>query len=285
MLTSGVSVNYLPSDTLIFPIDSAVIAATGTLSPRYRPEMVKDMVINLSGKSALGKQELIILDMLQTNNWKRPMYYATTVSSTEYVGLDDYFQKDGMTYRIVPLKTREAEGDLISSMNVDVAYDNVMNKFKWGNINKPGIYIDETIMRMAKAYRWTLFCPLANALIAEGENEKALVVMDKCMEVLPPENVPMDVSAVYIPGYYFRLGQTEKAESIARQVADIAVNDMKYYFRLSKDKQMAISSTMRNNLIVLNQLIGDAKEYKSTCMDDYMPYLENFARGYQALGQ
>ena len=98
--------------------------------------MVDQMMINLAGKNALGKQELTILDMLQTNNFERPMYYAITVSPDQFVNLDGYFEQTGLAYQVVPKNANKA-------VNTDKMYDNVMNKFKWGGVDKPGVYIDE----------------------------------------------------------------------------------------------------------------------------------------------
>ena len=106
--------------------------------------MVDQMMISLAGKNALGKQELTILDMLQTNNFERPMYYAITVSPDQFVNLDGYFEQTGLAYQVVPKNANKA-------VNTDKMYDNVMNKFKWGGVDKPGVYIDENVMRMSRA--------------------------------------------------------------------------------------------------------------------------------------
>ena len=167
--------------------------AAGVIDTANLPYLQKEMKIDLKGKDVLGKQELIILDMLQTNDWNRPIYYAITVSPDQFVKLDPYFQQTGMAYQIVPMETQGT----VRSINTEKMYDNVMNKFKWGGVNTPGVYLDENVMRMCKSYRIALFSKLAAALVAEGKNEKAMNVLDKAMEVLPPENVPLDYSALF----------------------------------------------------------------------------------------
>ena len=80
--------------------------------------------------------------------------------------LDPYFQQTGMAYQIVPMETQGT----VRSINTEKMYDNVMNKFKWGGVNTPGVYLDENVMRMCKSYRIALFSKLAAALVAECKN-------------------------------------------------------------------------------------------------------------------
>ena len=127
-------------------VDSAAVMAAGVIDTANLPYLQKEMKIDLKGKDVLGKQELIILDMLQTNDWNRPIYYAITVSPDQFVKLDPYFQQTGMAYQIVPMETQGT----VRSINTEKMYDNVMNKFKWGGVNTPGVYLDENVMRMCK---------------------------------------------------------------------------------------------------------------------------------------
>ena len=114
--------DYIPSETLIYKVDSATAVAKGLATDSTG--LLKEMTISLKGKTALGKQELMILDMLQTNNWERPIYYAITVNPDQFVGLDGYFEQTGLAYQIVPKQANKGT-------NTEKMYDNVMNNFKW----------------------------------------------------------------------------------------------------------------------------------------------------------
>jgi tetratricopeptide (TPR) repeat protein len=274
-------IDYIPSQTLTYKTDSAAVVSTGTLSPKYQPYMLKDMTIDLKNKNTVGKQELIILDMLQTNNWQRPMYYAITVASDQYVRLDGYFQQTGMAYQIVPLDTKNSA----LAIQTEKMYDNVMNKFKWGNVDKPGIYLDETIMRMCKSYRMNAFTPLARALINEGEKEKALNVLDKAMEVLPPENVPLDYSAIYIPEFYYALGAKEKAEALYDQMAQIAVDNLNWFFSLRSSLRTSVMFTLEQNMAVLQEVLRQGKLYDSEYVNKYKDIFDDFHMKYSVVSQ
>jgi tetratricopeptide (TPR) repeat protein len=273
--------DYIPSQTLVYKSDSAAVVNTGTLSEKYLPYMLKEMPIDLKGKNLLGKQELIILDMLRNNNWERPIYYAITVVPDQFVRLDGYFQQTGMAYQIVPLATKGSP----HAIHTEKMYDNVMNKFKWGNVNLPGVYLDETVMRMCKSYRMSVFAPLARTLINEGENEKALQVLDKAMEVLPPENVPMDYSIVFIGECYFLAGAKEKAEAIYDEAARIAVDNVNWCFRLRPSQRESVMRYLEDNLAVLQEAIRQGERYESEYVDKYKRIFEEYHIKYSAIAR
>ncbi len=266
------AIDYIPSDKLIYRVDSTALAKNGLLKDMDVPQPAKEMVIDLKGKDALGKQELLILNMLQTNNWQRPMYFAITVSPDQFVKLDPYFQQTGMAYQIVPMKVKGTT----KSINADKMYDNVMNKFKWGGVNKPGVYLDENVMRMCKSYRMIIFGKLAAILAHEGKNDKALKLLDKCMEVLPPENVPMDYSALAIGEFYYKLGEKEKGHNVLKAIADNSLRSLNWFFRLNSNQFASVADDVNENLYVLQEVIQLTKDNDPELMKLYKEEFDNF---------
>ena len=260
-------------------VAAATVMAAGALDTTYLPYLQKQMTIDLSGKDYLGKQELIILDMLRTNNWQRPIYYAITVSPDQFVKLDDYFQQVGMAYQLVPMATKNT----VRSVNTERMYDNVMTKFKWGGVDQPGVYLDENVLRMCKSYRVALFSKLAAALMSEGKNDKALNILDKAMKVLPPENVPLDYSALSIGEFYYELGQNEKGREIFQQIADDAVRTANWIFRLNPAKFASAVGDLEHNLAVLQEILRVAKKHDTELAAQYEEEFDNFRMAYQSL--
>jgi tetratricopeptide (TPR) repeat protein len=267
--------DYIPADRLYYNVDS--VAAAKALGGKT-DGMVNQMMINLQGKNALGKQELTILDMLQTNNFERPIYYAITVSPDQFVNLDRYFEQTGLAYQIVPK-------DVNKSINTEKMYDNVMNKFKWGGVDQPGVYIDENVMRMCKSYRMMLFNKLAEALINEGEKDKALNVLDKCMQVLPPENIPLDYTALSTGELYYALGQKEKAEEVFTGIADDAIRTINWIFRLNPVQLASVEAELQHNLAVLNQVLLVSKHYNPEFGKNYQEEFDNFRMAYSSVNR
>ena len=265
--------DYIPADKLYYKVDS--VAGAKILGGKT-DGMVDQMMINLAGKNALGKQELTILDMLQTNNFERPMYYAITVSPDQFVNLDGYFEQTGLAYQVVPKNANKA-------VNTDKMYDNVMNKFKWGGVDKPGVYIDENVMRMCKSYRMMLFNKLAEALVKEGKNDKALEVLDKCMQVLPPENVPLDYTALSTGELYYVLGQKEKAAEIFTGIADNMMRNINWYFRLNPVQLASVETELLQDMQVLNQVLLINKHYNPEFNKKYQEEFDNYRMAYESV--
>ncbi|MEG1748995.1 MAG: DUF2723 domain-containing protein [Tannerellaceae bacterium] len=268
--------DYIPAQTLTYRVDSAAAVSSGTIAPADIPYMQKDMVIDLKGKEMLGKQELMVLEMLQTNNWKRPIYYAITVNPDQFVKLDGNFQQTGMAYQIVPMETKGT----IKAVNSDKMFDNVMNKFKWGGVDKPDVYLDENVVRMCKSYRMALFSKLAATLISEKKNDKALQVLDKAMEVLPPSNVPLDYSALSLGEFYYVLGQPKKAEAVFAGIADNAMKTVNWMFRLKPAQLASVTSELEHNLAVIQEVLRVTDQYNKEFAKKYQEEFDNYRMAY-----
>ena len=130
---------------MILPVDKQKVIETGTVAIEDSAKIVNQINIKL-GRS-IGKAQLMVLEMLNTNNWERPIYVAATVGSEYYPALQEYMQLEGLAYRIVPVKGRKER------VNTEAMYDNMMNKFVWGNIADPNVYLDEQHIRMARTMR------------------------------------------------------------------------------------------------------------------------------------
>lgn len=139
--------------------------ALGDSIPEYMTILLRDA--NGNPKRALYKSELMMLEMLANANWERPIYMAITVGSENHLGMDNHFTQEGLAYRFTPFDTDK----LNSKIDSEKMYDNLMNKFKFGGIEKPGIYIDENVMRMCYTHR-RIFTQLVGQLIKEGKKTR-----------------------------------------------------------------------------------------------------------------
>jgi len=201
----------------------------------------------------------MILDLLANNNWKRPVYFAITVARENYCNLDDYLQINGLTYKIVPIKNDASTGDIMN-INTNLVYDRIMNKFRWGGINNPKVYLDENNMRMLSNFR-NNFAKLAEALIAENKRDSALKVLDKGMEVTPDKCIAYNYFSLPFIDLYYRLNKPEIARSIAKRLGETSEGDLNYYFRLRiKDREL-IDNDIRIGLQVIRQLSMIVNQY------------------------
>ena len=201
----------------------------------------------------LTKSGLALLDIIASNNWERPVYFAITVPSSEYLGLDDYLQNEGMAYRFVPIKKNGPDG-FTGHIDTDIMYRNIMEVFRWGNINDPKVYLDETNLRMVTNLRST-FARLAGSLLDEGKTAQAVKVLDKAMEVMPGETVPYNYFIVPIIKSYYLAGEAAKATAIAREKSELLKKELNYYIKLDKSLQKMVEFETHRALSIYQELL------------------------------
>lgn len=226
--------HVIPTDTIYMKIDKEAVRKSGMMLPG---DSIPDrMVISLQGKQALYKGDLMMLEMIANCNWTRPLYVAITVGSENFMNLGDNFVQEGLANRITPFNTQgnsDQTGINMRDFDTEKTYDVMMNRFKWGGLNVPGLYIDETVMRMCYTHRREM-ANLALHLIAKGEKEKALKVLQKLEKVLPTYNVPVS----YMSGSgdmaqaYAMLGQKAKARQLYDTLWKISMQYANYYMSL-----------------------------------------------------
>ena len=243
----------IPTDSIVLKLDKEAIRRSGMMIPdSLHGEIPEYMSISLKGKRALYKHELMMLEMLANTNWERPIYMAITVGTENHLNLGDNFMQEGLAYRITPFNTTKLNARLDS----EKMYDNLMHKFKFGGVDKDDIYLDETIMRMAQTHR-RLFAQIANQLIKEGKNEKALKALDYCQQVIPSKNVAHDYimgSSKDMADAYIPLGEYAKAEAILDELANKAVEYITWYMSLDDDKLALSYDNCVRNFIILDEV-------------------------------
>ncbi len=205
------------------------------------------------------RSEMMIMEMLQNianDGWKRPIYFAVTVGGDYYLGLEPYFENCGMAYRVTP--TRSEDGQ--ERVNTEVMYDNMMHKFRYGNMNKPGIYIDENLMRMCRTHRM-MFAQLAEALVREGQREKAIEVLDYADEMLPGYNVPYETTSISMASLYYFLKETDKANRLMCAVADNCVEYLDWAQSLDREHRKAADQVLRQQASILEYICRNMVSY------------------------
>jgi tetratricopeptide (TPR) repeat protein len=244
--------SYIPSKKLFMVVDKAAVIKNKAVGPEDYDKIVDTLQINLSGKHYVTKDELMVLDMIANNNWQRPIYFAITIGRDKYMNLQDYFQLEGLAYRLVPIKTAP-QGIAFGKVNTDVMYKNVMEDFKWGNMEKPGVYIDENNARMMMNIRNT-FDRLAGALVDEGKYDKATKVLDRCVELIPHNVVPYNYFSLLMSETYFRAGQPEKAKAIINTMLANYKEQLDYYFRLEEPLRHSVDEDIQRNLYFMREM-------------------------------
>ena len=251
-------IDYFPTKKFMVTYDSARLMKTGSISPKMANRL--DTIRWEVKGQAIEKNNLMIMDLLATNNWKRPVYFVMTTGADAYIGLEKYFHLEGLAYRLLPVKANLTEGQ-IGEVNTDVMYDNLMNRFQWGNMNKPGVYIDETNSRMVMNMRG-LFGRLADALIREGKPDAARKVLDRCFEVMPESVVPYDFFTVPLINGYYRAGETARANAIAEKLNKNVTDDLVYFFSFPDSDLKPMDLSIQESVFTMQRLSVAVREAK-----------------------
>lgn len=261
--------NYMPTANLKVTVDSAQVLKTGTVRPDQADRIVKEMTWKIKG-SSITKNHLMVLDIIAQTNWERPIYFAVTVGSDNYLGLEDYFQIEGLAYRLVPIKQKTKDGQT-GEVNTQAMYENMVHKFTWGNMHMPEVYHGTETERMSLNYR-SMFARLANALIAEGKTEEAKKTLDRCMEAIPHESILLNFSAAGLVEGYYKVGEFEKGNEIAKELMEVYAQEIEYYTRLSRAEVSRLGNEPDIAMSVLQKLLILARVHKQ---DELLEVIEN----------
>ena len=272
--------HVIPTDTLYITIDKEAVRRSGMM---MASDTIPDrMVISLAGKRAIYKNDMMMLEMLAQCNWERPLYVATTVGSDNYMNLGDNFVQEGLAYRITPFNTK-APG--AKNFDTEKVYNNVMNRFKWGGLDKPGLYIDETVMRMCYTHRH-LLAQLAMQLIAEGQNAKAEKVLRKAEKVLPEYNVPYTFmsGAADMARAYALIGKKADAARILNKVWVDAKSYADYYLQLTGSRFMMSQNDVLRQLYIMQNIADITQACDHSLADQRLKTVNALYAVYQAKG-
>ncbi len=266
----GMTIDYFPTKKFKLSADPNKVIANGTVKPELAPfiEPVR-WTVDAWG---LQRNNVIMLDFLQENDWERPVYYASTTGNSAYIGLQNHFQLEGMAYRLVPIRT-PAQGQEMGRVDTDILYDNLMNKFSTG-MEDPGIYLNEDNLRMSMNLR-SIYGRLALELVKEGKKDSAIQVCDRIMELIPPESIPYNYFVLDIADAYLQAGATEKGLAILEGMYSLTEQNLDYFFRFEGNKAMMVDDMRKHYMSMAHEVREIARANEQTEMKDKADKLFN----------
>ena len=277
ILNDNKDMQIFPTDSLVITIDKEAVKRSGMM---IAGDSIPDVMhINLRGKRAVYKSEMMMYEMLARCNWERPLFVAMTVGRDNYGNLGDNFVQEGLANRITPFNTK-ASGKTIDTEKM---YDNLMNRFKFGGIDNPDIYLDETVMRMCQTHR-RIFAQLARQLLAEGKTDKARAVLEKAEQAIPATTVPHNYQSgsLEMAQSWLSLDNKEKATELAAAVAQNASEYCEWYTGLSDARLQASADECYYYLIQLSNALKVLDQSAPEKSATYELALRNYFAEFQA---
>ena len=273
----GEVVDYLPTRSLFLAVDTAKIARQPWVDKRYRHRLLDTLAWRLN-RSMYLKDGMMTLDLLATNKWERPVYYAMTVPSSMYMNLDNYLKSVGFAYRLVPMVTEPLPGGM-AEIDSKKMYQKLMNEFKWGGINTHEIGLSQDHLRMYGNAR-SLYGQLAEKLIQEGHVSRAKEVLDKGLDLFPDEKVPFDMVVITFAESYAQL-RDEQFIPVAHQLLKNSSALLDYFLGCPRTPFNDFSMDIRRQLYVLQTLANAAAE--NGFADQATQFQQTFEQYYQAV--
>lgn len=261
--------DYLPAKQLVIPVNKENVIKYGLVPEKDYDKIVDNVTLTIS-KDNIGKTDLIILDMLAHYNWDRPIYFVSLDGDVD-LNLKPWLRYNGFTYQFVPIKSENTTRSNLYK-DADILYDNLMNKCRFESLKDTTIHFDyqNLLTFCGNSPIRDMFVATANALIEQGDYQKALEVLDRVIEITPKENIPYsipvdgtqnDISMIEIIENYLVLRQNDKAEKIAREFAQQLLEVTQFYANLGPDGEFLDKENIDQNISIFYYLISVLKSY------------------------
>ncbi|WP_214072442.1 DUF2723 domain-containing protein [Mucilaginibacter sp. dw_454] len=284
-MQDGSSINYLPTKNFKLTVNPDVVISTGTLPAAQKSQITTDMEFTYPN-DMITKDNLAMMDVIAHNNWKRPIYFTITSPPSNMLGMTKYMYNEGFAYRLLPLKPDTAiaaeseQSGSSQATNSLLMYNNIMNKFKWGNF-KTASYLDHESLTQFFPMIGRICLDLAGNLQKEGHPDLAKNILNKYNDVMP-DIIPVQETAVrkyYMAQLAYSLGQTVLADKMVVQIEDYLSNSLDYNYSLLKDNQPMAQNEVQFGISLTNGLVGLTKANGRTALSSqYKAKLDNYVK-------
>jgi len=253
--------DFIPGRNFYIPVDKNFVLNNGTIEPEDA-DKIEDTVKFTIKSNSIDKGTLITLDIIAQNKWRRPIYFVA--SNTEgTAGLDKYLQLEGFAYRFVPVKKEFSNMMDCGRIKTKIMYNNMMNKFDYGRMNEPDVYMDNFHRRTLTILKFrNNFARLAKELVLENKRDSAIAVLDKCCQLTPSNKIPDDFSTINIAETYFAAGDTLKGLGVIKNYFKTCSDELTYFLSLRPGLQSLIDYDIRYDLEALDQMKEVTGKYK-----------------------
>lgn len=257
-LQSGEKVSFLPTKMIKLKVDSANAVQNGIV-PAYMADRIVPSIEWDIRTNYLIKNDLMLLDFLASNNWERPLYFASPSSLSKVFDVDKYCHQTGIVYKFIPvLADNYAAG--LGGVDEVASYDILMNKVKWGNLNLPGVNVDRESFRNSGMPKQN-YLRLAQALANKGKSAEAVAVADRLQQEFPNSKITYDYYMLPLADVYYKAGAIDKGNEFVKTLAGIYIENLNYYNSVSPKFHSFYDDNIMQSYAVLSRIWEVGKEY------------------------
>ncbi|WDF54850.1 DUF2723 domain-containing protein [Mucilaginibacter sp. KACC 22063] len=262
---SGDVENYLPTKNFKMTVNADQLVKDGIVKASDKDRVTPEMDWKYNS-NYVTKDNLAMMDILAHNNWKRPIYFAITVGNENLMGLDKYLYCEGFANRLLPFKpdTAAAQGDVANTM---LMYNNMMTKFKWGNMKKAR-YLDHESLTMFYPIIMKQFVSLADHLMEDGHPDLAKKALQKYDAEMPNLYPYTEVAArkYYLVDDAYKVGDAQLGNKWATEIDDYLNDVLSYNADQLKNNGTVSTRDAQLCMSILNGLVTLTKDNKQTSL-------------------
>jgi hypothetical protein len=282
---NGETMNYLPTKNFKLAVDPEQLVKNDVVTPQQKDQLTSNMEWKYN-TNYIFKDNLAIMDVLAHNNWKRPICFSIGFGQDNMGGLQPYMYKEGFVYHLIPFKADTSIQNQLGKVNSLVMYNNVMNKFKYGNF-KHAKYLDDISKTQFYPYMETTFHDLTQGLMNEGRNALALNALHKFDQEMPDINPTIDSAhrKLLLAQVAYKLNDKELANRYVKGIGNYLTDQLAYNYTLLQNKSEALNvNEIQYQLYVLSGLVDTTKDYQETALhNQFQAQLDDYKNKFVVL--
>ncbi len=226
-LENGTSIDYSPIANFALPYDD------------------QDTLKWTCPKRVLYKNDIALLDLLASNNWKRPIYFTIGADPEIFLGLKNHLRYEGMVYQLMP-KSMDKNEPIYA--DTEVLQNSFMTKVDLGD--GAMAYYDHYCRRNFDIMKYRQMNNLLLVgLLDQNRRDEAVQVIQKGLKELPIEVAPEANGNLPFLQLMYRLGMMDEAKERTRFLLDRHLNNLLWFnalpTRLKNASAQSFSEEMR----------------------------------------
>ena len=257
---------YIPTNHFKFTVNKQNAIGCKIVEPKDFNKIETTMDWTIKNTQAIYQNEIAILDIVFCTNFKRPIYFATTVSDDSFLGLEKYFQLEGLAYQIVPIKYDTYKDYDYGKVNTNSLYHKLKYKFCYSNLDNDSIILSSSHLQMISNFR-NHYTKLAAALIDENKPDSAKEIVNLCFKRFPAKKIPIDYFTIPLIKCYYRLNEANMANSLANLLVNQYIADLEKFQNNNLTLTEADKTKIKVALYALNVLNNLTSEFNQSDLE------------------
>ncbi|MFK8102219.1 MAG: DUF2723 domain-containing protein [Saprospiraceae bacterium] len=265
---------YLPARKFYIPVDKQQAINSGAVSIKDTANIVDRINFGYGGgKSQLLKGDIAVLDIIQSNLWERPIYFAVTCREESLQGLGSYLRLEGLGSRLVPLRPNKSPEQArqdrqyglvgMGSVDTDKVKENIIDKFRWGNFDKEHLFVDRSYAPSVQM-QTLVFLRTAKAMVEKGDKQGAIDLMDQYFEAFPHMNFQYDNITFQMMLNYVNAGAYEKAKPHLKILANEVMEHLYFFTSIDDNARAAFQRDIALMMQNKDNIMRLVKQQKDT---------------------